>query len=299
MTQERRLLGAGILFGGILAVATMDVVGKILSTDIPVWQVSWARFFFHGVFLSPLAFLAWRRLPPGAVVRTGRRMRWGFHILRGLMLSASSIFFFLAIRDNPVPDSLAIFFVEPLIVMLMARFFLREAFDRRLLIAACGGMVGVLIILRPGGDYNWTILFALAAAFSFAIYLVSARFASHNTPAPITSWLTAVFGLLPLLPMMFFWQVADARLWGLMIFLGFLSGIGHTLIILALKYIRASLLAVLHYAEIGVAALLSWVVFNHWPDAWVWSGIGVIVAANLFALRVGGKPKLPAAPMPM
>ena len=285
--NERPLLGAVILLFGIFSVAMMDVTAKILTADVSVWQAVWARFFFHCLFLTPVAFLVWRRRRAVFLAEDIRhRERWGLHILRGLLLAASSVFFFIAIRDNPVPDALAVFFVEPLLVILLARFFLGERANRRLIIAALAGLVGVFVILRPGGGsgYSWTILSALLAALSFAGYLVMARFASFNTPAILTSWLTGAFGLLPTLPVFFFWSEADAKAWGLMAAVGFLSGVGHTLIILACRYAPAAYIAVLHYAEVGVATLISWWLFSHWPDNWVWVGIVFIASANLYAL---------------
>ena len=287
--QERPLLGAGILLLGIVSVALMDATAKIASDFASVWQITWARFFFHSLFMALPALWAlqvWRAQTAGAARAAGGGRRLGVHVLRGLLLALSSAFFFVAIRDNPVPDSLAVFFVEPLLVMLFARIFLGERPGPRLIFAAFAGLAGVLIILRPGGsDYSWTIVFALAAAVSFAGYLVSARFASFHTPATITSWLTAAFGLLPTLPVFLFWESPpDLRAWGLLAAVGFLSGVGHTLIILACRYAAAAKIAVLHYAEVGVATLISWFLFAHWPQLWVWVGISLIAAANIYAL---------------
>ena len=294
--NERPLLGAGILLLGIVCVAVMDAAAKVASAQIPVWQITWARFCFHGLLLTPVAVWMLRRRTPVFAVDNRQWHRGRIHILRGLLLASSSVFYFFAIRDNPLPDTLAVFFIEPLLVIFMARFFLGERSDYRLYIAAVAGLIGVLIILRPGGgNYSWTILFALIAAFTFGGYLVTARFASFHTPAIITSWLTAIFGLLPMLPVFFFWTpVEDIKVWGLMIAVGVLSGIGHTLIILACRYARAAYIAILHYAEVGVATLISWWLFAHWPDVWVWIGVAVIAIANLYALFGGRKRQPPA-----
>ena len=284
---ERRLLAAIILLAGIVAVALMDAAAKILSDNLPIMQINWARFFFHFLFILPLTLLFVRR----SLVQqlAAQRSHLPLHIMRGFMLAASSFCFFFAISDNPLPDSLAIFFVEPLLVMLYARLFIGEKFNRRLIVAALAGLIGVLIILRPGvadSGYNWTILFALAAAGFFAGYIVSARHASGHAPATVISLTTALFGLLPVsLAVWFIWQPPAAGDWLLMAVVGILSGLGHTLIILSVRYAAASYVAVLHYAEVPVAALISWVLFSHLPDIFVWSGVILIAGANLYALR--------------
>lgn len=287
MTPARPTLGIFVLLGGIVCVALMDALSKILAAYVPVTEITWARFFFHGILMTP--FVLMRSGNRKAVFVRQSPKIWGLHLLRGLLLSVASLCFLIAIKQNPVPDSLAVFFICPLIVIVMARYFLGEAFNRRLLIAAGCGLIGVLIVLRPGVNtgYHWTIIFALGTALCFAGYIVLARFASfNNTPAVITSWLTAAFALLPTLPFMAAaLTTSGLRLWLLMISVGLLSAVGHTLIIYACRHLTASSVSVLHYSEVGVAAIISWFVFSHFPDAWVWLGVIIIAAANIYALR--------------
>lgn len=286
--ENRPVLAAAILLGGIFSVALMDALAKLLSESLPVMQINWARFFFHSLLTLPMVLLLLRRQPLRQLVGEQRRHA-GLHALRGLMLAGSSFCFFFAISENPVPDALAIFFIEPLIVMLFARLFIGERFNRRLLIAAVCGLIGVLVILRPGvaaTGYTWKILFSFAAACLFAGYIVSARHVAGNTPAVFTSWTTALFGLLPVsLVMLFTWQVPELKDWLLMAAVGCLSGLGHTLIILALRYASASYISVLHYVEVPVAVLINWFIFAHFPDVFVWVGVALIACANFYAIR--------------
>ncbi|WOV91953.1 MAG: DMT family transporter [Candidatus Zeuxoniibacter abyssi] len=287
MTTARPTLGAFVLLGGIVCVALMDAVAKILSADVPVVEITWARFFFHGILMTPFVLMS--AADRKAIFIRQSPKAWGLHLLRGLLLSVASLCFFIAIKQNPVPDSLAVFFICPLIVIVIARIFLGEAFSRRLFIAAGCGLIGVLIVLRPGGDtgYHWTIIFALGTAICFSGYIVLARFASLNkTPVMVTSWLTAVFALLPTLPFMAAaLTTSGVRLWLMMITIGLLSALGHTLIIYSCRHLTASSVAILQYAEVGVAAIISWFVFSHFPDEWVWLGVIIIACANIYALR--------------
>lgn len=291
---HRPLAAAAALLAGILCVATMDAVGKILSSTLPVMQVNWARFFFHFLIVTPMVLALGAR--PRALL-SSQRPHLPLHIFRGVMLASSSFCFFFAISTNPVPDAIAIFFIEPLIVMLLARFFIGEKFQPRLIIAAAFGLLGVLIILRPGtgaAPYDWRILFALAASAFFAGYIVSARHAAAHAPAAVTSWTTALFGLLPItLIVPFTWHTPTLDDWLLMAAVGALSGIGHTLIILSVRYAAASFVAVLHYTEVPIAAIISWLLFAHLPGPAVWIGITLIACANLYALKT---PRPAAAP---
>ena len=267
--------------------ALMDAISKILSAEVPVTEITWARFFFHGILMTPFVLMK-SDIRKAVFIRQSPKT-WGLHLLRGLLLSVASLCFVIAIKQNPVPDSLAVFFICPLIVIVIARIFLGEAFNRRLLIAAGCGLIGVMIVLRPGGDtgYHWTIIFALGTALCFAGYIVLARYASlNNTPVIITSWLTAVFALLPTLPFMAAaLTISGMRLWLMMIAIGLLSALGHTLIIYSCRHLTASSVAILQYTEVGIAAIISWFVFSHFPDTWVWVGVVIIAGANIYALR--------------
>lgn len=285
-TGDRPLLGAFILFWGIIAVALMDVCAKLLGEeDMTVAQITWARFMFHFLTLLPFALMSARKNKPAYAAAA--RM-WRRHLLRGALIAAASFSFFGAIQKNPVPDALAVFFVEPLFVALMARWFLGERASGRMLLAGAVGFVGVLVILRPGGDtdYHWTILLSLSAAVFFAGYIVSSRAASFNTPPMATSLYTAFFAMLLSLPAaLYFWIIPDTKLLLMMILLGALAALGHTLIILSCRYASASLIGVLHYSEVAVAVLLSWLIFSHFPDIWVWAGVALILSAKILAIR--------------
>lgn len=266
----------------------MDVCGKLLSQQMAVAQVSWARFFFHFILLSPLALAAfWRGGAAGYVV-AARAWRW--NLLRGALIAASSMAFFGAIQHNPVPDALAVFFIEPLFVAILARWLLGEKSGGRIVAACAVGFVGVLVILRPGGgDYHWTILFAPVAALFFAGYIVSARAAAISSPPLATSWYSAFFAMLLSLPAaLWLWTPPSAELWMGMAVLGLLAAAGHTLIILSCRYAPAAQLAVLHYSEVAVAIVISWIVFTHFPDNYFWIGATLIFSAKFLALS---KPK--------
>ncbi len=285
--RDRPFLGAAILFGGILAVAMMDVVGKLLSANMTVAQVSWARFFFHFVLLSPFALAS-----PAVRGRAAfAKEPWRWHFLRGALIAGSSFAFFGALQKNPVPDALAVFFVEPIIVAFLARWFLGEKPRGRVYAAGAAGLAGVLVILRPGGGagYDWTILLALLAAVCFAGYIVLSR-AAASASSLATSWYTAFFAMLLSAPFAFyFWAPPTPGLWADMAFLGLLAAAGHTLIILSCRFAPAAQMAVLHYAEVPVAVVLSWFVFAHFPSPWVWGGVALIFAAKLLAISAPAK----------
>ena len=286
MRSENIPLAAAAMLLGVFILTVMDATAKLLGTmGIPLLQIVFARFAFQSAILTgPALFSArknWRALVP-----SGGELRG--HLLRGFLIFISTVLFFGAIQKNPIPDALAAFFIEPLIVFLLARKLLGEEISWRWMLAGVAGFAGVLIVLAPGlgkeGDYHWTIVLAPAAAFTFAGYMVSARFASFHTPPLATSWLTGLAGMLFATPgALWLWTAPDARAFLGMTALGVCAASGHYCVIRAMAWARASIVAPLQYAELFAAAVINYFIFSHVPGPWMWLGFGLIAGAKLWA----------------
>ena len=271
---------------GVFILGLMDATAKKLGEfGVPLMQIVFARFAFQSAVLTaPALFSARKNLR--ALAPSGGELRG--HLLRGFLIFISTMLFFGAIQKNPVPDALAAFFIEPLLVFLLARKLLGEEISWRWIVAGVAGFAGVLIVLAPGlgkgGDYHWTIILAPMAAFTFAGYMVSARFASFHTPPLATSWLTGLAGMLFAAPGAFWlWTAPDGRIFWGMAALGVLAASGHYCVIRAMAWARASIVAPLQYAEIFAAAVVNYFVFSHIPGPWMWLGFSVIAGAKLWA----------------
>lgn len=269
-----------LMLVGVVLLAAMDAVAKILTITLPLSQVVWARFFFHALLLLPaVLFMAGCR---SAAPRFGKSEIFG-HAGRGILIVLSTVFYFAAIRDNPIPDAIAVFFVEPIFVMFLAAMFLGEKLRRHRLLAGLFAFIGVLIVLRPGGGtYSPSIFFALLGGLAFAGYIVATRVSSVRGLPLFTAWGTAVAGLIFCVPVAWWnWQSPDSREWLLMLLMGGLAAGGHLSITYACRLASASLVGLFHYSEIIATTAISYIVFSHVPDIWVWAGFALIAGAKI------------------
>lgn len=281
MPTENNLPAAFLLMGiGVLLVAAMDATAKILAETAPLAMVVWARFVFHSLWMAPAALWAARKNP--GIMSLGKKELSG-HALRGLLIVLSTAFYFAAIRDNPIPDAIAIFFAEPIFVMFLAAVFLGEKLRRRRIIAGLVAFAGVLVVLRPGGGhYSPTILFSLLAGLSFAGYIVATRMYSMRGSPLAAAWGTALAGVVIAAPTAWAeWRAPTAEEVQLMALMGALAAGGHLGITYACRFADASLVAMFHYSEIMAAAVLSYFLFAHVPDGWVWGGFVLIAGAKI------------------
>ncbi len=122
-----------------------DVMTKQISTSYHPVQVAWARQ--AGLFVGALGLL-W-----AGGLSTLHSRRPGLQILRGATSIVSTVFFVAALRYLPLADATAVTFVAPLLITALAPFLLKEQVSPARWCAVGIGLVGTLIVLRPGvGD---------------------------------------------------------------------------------------------------------------------------------------------------
>lgn len=271
------VLAAVLMLSAMTLLPVMDGLAKGLTERYPVAQVVWARYFFHFLFMVPILFL---RFAPGALVP----QRLGLQLVRGGLLLAATGLFFFALADLPQSTVLALFFVSPAVVTVVAPFLLGERVGGRRVVAVALGFLGVLLILRPGaGVFGWGALCAIGAGVIHGFYMLFTRRLAGSAPPLVTLGYTAVIGAVVMTVLVpFAWVQPAPRDLAVMALLGLLAASGHFLLIRAFDYAPATWLAPLGYAEIVTAIAYGYAAYRHLPDAFTWLGIAVIVGAGVW-----------------
>ena len=256
----------------------LDVCAKYLGGDgMPIMQIVWARMICGAVFTLPFVAQStgWSGLRPQML---------HIHVARAVLLIASTAFFFLGLKYLPIADTLALFFVQPILVTSFSPFLLGEHVGWRRWLAVIVGCVGVLIIVRPGFQaINPGTLFGLLAGLSMAVYLIITRRITGKAPALVTTFQTNLIGALALsIAMPFIWYSPSANQIGLMLLLGLVGIVGHYWIVRSYDYAEASLLAPLGYTEIIMAVFVGWYFFGDFPDQWTLTGVGILIACAIY-----------------
>ena len=203
--------------------------------------------------------------------------------MRGVFLLGATAMFFGALSLMPQATVLALFFVSPLVVTVLAPALLGERVRPWQVIAVAVGFAGVMLILRPGGDASaWGAVMALTAGVIHGLYLIFTRRLAGSAPPLVTLGYTAVFGAVVMSVIVpFFWVAPSPGDLGIMALLGVLAAAGHYLIIKAFDHAPATFLAPLGYTEMVTAVLYGYLAYGHLPDALAWIGILVIVSAGV------------------
>lgn len=121
--------------------ATMGISTKLASADLSGAQISLARFVMA---LLPLLLI------PALRRRAMSFQRWDLLLYRGIFGGCAALMYFLAIEHIPVGLATLLNFTLPVFSVIFAAYFLREGFDRRLLLPVAVVLSGVA--LAAGAD---------------------------------------------------------------------------------------------------------------------------------------------------
>ena len=279
MPLATRDIGAafGIVLIGSLCIGISDASAKVLAAVLPITQIIWMRFALQSLLLAPVVLYQWRQQPGLFDKKSLAAYAWC-----GALITLTTICFYLSIRDNPLADATAVFFVAPILVMFIAAAALHEPLSRRRIVAGLAAFVGVLIILRPGGGYAPSIFLSLLAALLFASYIVTLRAFAARRPPLMIAWGTAVFGALYMAPVMLWeWRTPDTWAWLLLLCCSVFSIAAHLAYATACRRADAAIIGLFQYTEIIIAVVIGYFVFAHIPDQWVWLGIAFIAGAKI------------------
>ena len=181
-------------------------------------------------------------------------------------------------------DAVAIELFAPLMVTALSVPFLGERVDARRWVAVVVGLLGALVIIRPGlGVVHWAASLPLLAAVFFALNQVGTRrLGATERPLVTPVYLTAVGLVASSAVVPFFWTWPNSEVWALMAVMGALNVLGQFALVKAFEAAPASLLALFTYAQIVSAVVVGYVVFGDFPDRWTFAGTSIVVASGLY-----------------
>lgn len=281
-----RSLSQGMIFMvlAMLMLPGIDALAKLVSGSVSAGQTAWARFFFQIILLGPVIW--WQ----GGL--TLDRTIWA-HAARGFLIALATLLFFAALKVMPLADAIAVFFVQPFIVTLLAALILGEAFGWRRMVAIAIGFGGALLIIKPSYEaFGLTALLPVGTAISFAFYVILTRWLVQTASPLSMQFLAGVFGLITMTIALAFgdaYRIAvltptwpGTTEWQLLALLGIIATTGHVLVVMAYSRASVATLAPFQYLEIVSSATLGYLLFSDLPDLLTWVGIFIIVSSGMF-----------------
>ncbi len=277
LPPTRAVYAISLVLAAIFIFACMDTTSKHLAQNWPIPFILWSRYVIN--FL--LIILIFGPRHGWGLVKTNRT--W-LVLLRGVALASSSTFAVLALHAMPVAETTAIIYLAPFGVMLLSGPLLGERVRLAGWLATGFGFLGLLLITRPSsGLSNLGVFFGICTAIGTMTYhMMSRALAKTETTMAMlfhTSWVgIMMFSIL--MPWNFPTAVPEGLDAVLLLGMGLISTLGHSLFTAAYREAPISLLTPINYAQLIWAALLGWLIFDHVPDGLTMAGIGLVAAAG-------------------
>ena len=303
MTRSANVAGLLCLCAGIAIFSVQDLILKLLSSDYPLSEAMVLRSLTAIPFM--LGIVAWYDGGLSGLVS----QRWGAMLARGLLNFVAYTSYYLALAALPIATTVALYFTAPLIIVILSVVMLKEQVSLHRWLAVGLGFLGVVIIIRPGGDlFDWAAFLPILGGFAYALSMIMARtMGTKDSAAAMAFWgnnaflicglaLSLAFGggthAQVLHPSLAFltrgWAMPTLLDAGLMCACGVIAAVGLTLLTQAYRIGQSSVVAPFEFTFAFWGILWGWLFWQQWPDAMGWLGIAIIIAAGVYVLRAEG-----------
>lgn len=268
-----------MILASTVFLACSDTLAKYLSKSLPAIEIAFIRFSVFLLIMIPIALSASR-----GSVSVLRSARPGLQVLRGVALVGSSMFFIAGLGYLPIAEASATAFVAPLFVTALSIVLLGEKIGIRRWLATLVGLIGVLIVIRPGtAAFNPAVLLPILSALGWALTLIMTRMISGADRVVTTMAFSAVVGFCVLSALVpFVWVTPSWRDIGIGVAIGISSTAGQWIVVMAFRYADASVLAPFSYTQLLWVTLFGFFVFGEVPVVWTFVGAAIIVASGIY-----------------
>ena len=288
ISSDRQTQGMLLMVAGMAILPMLDACAKWLGQTLPATQVSAGRFIVQMALLLPVLYALGYRLSAHSFSFA--------QAARGFCLAIATWLFFVALKSLPMAEAISIFFIEPMILTILAALFLGERIRFRRIAAIIFGFCGAIIVIQPSFDiFGWPALLPLGTAFFFALYMLITRaVAQDNHPVELQISMS-VYALITVMILALFnqqigletqdWRMPNLSEFLVMLLLGAVATTGHLMVVFALQRADAGLLAPFQYLEVVTASLLGYLIFQDVPQSTTIIGVTIIIGAGLYLIH--------------
>jgi drug/metabolite transporter (DMT)-like permease len=277
-THAENLRGIAAMLASSAMFIVNDALFKLAAQSLPTGEAIFLRGAFTTLLCAALV-AAWHDL--SSLPRRASTRLLG----RAAAEVGSTILFLTALVNMPIGDAVAILQFTPLAITAGAALFLGESVGWRRWLATGVGLVGVLIIMRPGSAaFNpFALLVVLSIVFGAARDLVTRGMGAGLPTFLIAGTSSAAVTLASL-------GLAAIETWtwpapgAVAILLGSAAALtaGQYWLIVSVRTGEIAVVAPFRYSVILWALLAGFLVWREVPDAASWTGIAIVTAAGLY-----------------
>ncbi|MDA9171968.1 DMT family transporter [Candidatus Pelagibacter sp.] len=248
---------------------------KIAQEDVNVYVAGFFRFFLGLVIILPYIIKK-----KDAVLKTTHLKQ---HFLRAILGLPAMLLYFSALVLLPIEKLTAISFVVPLIVTILAVFFLGEKIYIYRTLALLLGFSGMLVIIRPGFvDISIGVYMVLFSALLWSInIIITKKISKDDSAITILAYQSIFMSLLSFFIVLFFWEMPSLKTFIYLILAAMCGTVLHLTLNHAFKLVDVSMTQPYSFLNLVFASIIGYFVFDEIPDLYTWIGALIIFTGVL------------------
>ncbi|CAN7352302.1 DMT family transporter [Pararhizobium sp. LjRoot255] len=258
-----------------------DALSKHLGGLYPPVLITMIRYWAFAAFAIAMASRT-----QGGLSAAAKTKRPILQILRGVLLAFQIVIVIFSFATVGLAHSQAIFSSGPLFVALLSMPLLGERVGWRRWTAIIIGLLGVLLILKPGsGSFDLKLLIPISSSLIFAIYVISTRLVSRDDTAMTSFFYTGVAGAVAITAIgPFYWTTLAPLDWIWMLMLCITGTTSHFFLIKAYELLDAAEVQPLTYLQLVFASIIGVVIFGETIGPNLIAGSAIVVCAGIFTV---------------
>jgi drug/metabolite transporter (DMT)-like permease len=272
-----------------MSIVLFDAMGLIIKHLSDTYSAAELSAYRNVFGLVPTFLFLWGTAEWHRKGRNMRLRQWRLAVSRGLLLIIAQLCFYMSLGLLTFATASTITYANALFLVALAVPILGEKVGVMRWCAVLIGFVGVVIIIKPGGDtFSAAALLPLIAAFCYAFVGVTSRLMDEDVPTPLINLYSsgvAMIGAFLLIP--FLGGFTPLRETFDLVWIAGMGGFGGCAVLLMVTAYRMadqSDLAPFSYFGIPIAFILGWLFFDEAPWSELFPGALLIIFGGLLII---------------
>ncbi|WP_190334815.1 DMT family transporter [Vibrio sp. S9_S30] len=272
------------MMGTLASFTFMAITARELGDNYTPFQLVFTRSFV-GLVLVTILLAYFRQF------HLIKSPKMPIHVGRNLINFVGQYSWFLGISLLPLANVFALEFTVPLWTLLIACWFLNEAFTKTKAISLLLGFFGVLVIVKPGADiFDPASFVVILAAVSFSTAYVCTKYLAKTEPPLVIIFLMCLIQL----PIGFAlsyqdWQLPTGIEWLYLFVVGVCGLTAHFCIARAMLHADAGVVVSLDFFRLPIIAVVGMWLYNEALDWWVLLGGILMLIGNIINVNAQRK----------
>jgi drug/metabolite transporter (DMT)-like permease len=270
------LRGMAAMLVSATTISSMNGVVHHLTPTMHAFEIAFFRQVFGLIFLSAVF------LRNGLQPLYTRRIR--MHLLRAVLNALALLSYFVALSLEPIYKVVALGFTAPMFATLLAVFILRERMGPHRWTALFIGVLGALVILRPGIEVvSFGMLSVLFSNLAWAGALIVIK-SLARTETPVTVSVYAALLMVPITAVAaaLVWKAPNVEQLYWLVLIGICGSFAQLCLTQAFRDADATLVLPVDFTKIIWASLIGYFFFAEIPDLWSMVGVSIIFSGVFY-----------------